>query len=613
MSGSVAGSEAASTAAAAPGAESASNDGSSSDLSASTVGTNGGDENRNSGGEESRGTSLAAVEVAFKAALIGLLKHQVGMLKEHRIDELTSQARDEAPLDAAENYVANYPFLIASIQVGLLLAYVFTGVGYYIKILFGFALLMLAVDQATLLYRHVKNPFAAGDGRYSKRGYFFLFLVLCAITPILVIFYKAGFNLWLLAVPSVAYNALRRTTRFIAEKKGYNPLETYRGVLFAASLAMLGVRFFIYDDKYSKGDILVIFFGIIALTGFAFTANSEEFMLFCLVGGTATAAIGINILIDHPCTVCAWESYENAQPIFSEYFGSSAAKPISQMWRILFDDDGYGIPQECGTCFETVSALHRAAQDTTKPFRDSYGAAVGAYEYFFGESDDVSLPASVEDIEVGDFENDITSDNLRKWNQWYNKLLDEEKVSLTNIESLFVAFASNITTCDGQEKLNEAVHNMMCNPTSRASGGPSPSEFLMQIQQPKFTGEASETGKPMNLSINELKRIIRADDMIKLGSPTCFMQNFVNVISPNLNVENEIMDPSNIAPIATETELKGEDISFLFPALYVPRTDEDRDPTGEGGDITEVRIIGRNFTLALFLWTPWHGRPFSYR
>ena len=581
---------------AAPGAESASNDGSSSDLSASTAGTNGADESRNSGAENYSGMSLAAVEVAFKTALIGLLQHQiefVAMLKEHRVDEersnvLTNQARGAAD---------NYPFLVASIQVGLLLAYFFTGAGYYFKILFGFALLVLVADQAKQLYRHVKNTFVKGKG-YSKRDYFFLFLMLCSVTPILLIFHKAGFNLWLLAVPSVAYNALQRITRFVVKKKGYGHLETYRGVLFGVSLAILGLRFFIYDDKYSKGDIFVIFFGIIALTGFAFTADSQEFMLFCLVGGTATAAIGINILIDHPCTVCAWESYENAQPIFSEYFGSSAAKPISQMWRILFDDDGYGIPHECGTCFETVSALHRAAQDTTKPFRDGYGAAVGAYEYFFGDSDDVSLPASVEEIEVGDFENDITSDNLRKWNQWYDNLLDEEKVSLSNIESLFVAFASNITTCDGQKKLNEAVHNMMCKSTSRASGGPSPSEFLMQIQQPKFTGEASETGKPMNLPINELKRIIRADDMVKLGSPTCFMQNFVNVLSPNLNVENEIMDPSNIAPIATETELKGEDISYLFPALYVPRTDEDRDPTGESGDITEVRIIG---TLAFFV------------
>ena len=105
----------------------------------------------------------------------------------------------------------------------------------------------------------------------------------------------------------------------------------------------------------------------------------------------------------------------------------------------------------------------------------------------------------------------------------------------------------------------------------------------------------------MNLSMNELKRVIRADDMTELGSPTCFMQVFVNALSPNMNVESEKMDPSNIAPIANEEQLRGADISFLFPALYVPRTDEDRDPTGKNGDVAEVRNADNVFFFLVSL------------
>lgn len=148
---------------AAPGAESASNDGSSSDLSASTAGTNGADESRNSGAENYSGMSLAAVEVAFKTALIGLLQHQiefVAMLKEHRVDEersnvLTNQARGAAD---------NYPFLVASIQVGLLLAYFFTGAGYYFKILFGFAL------QSKILEVPMRTVGSSGVNERQMRG-----------------------------------------------------------------------------------------------------------------------------------------------------------------------------------------------------------------------------------------------------------------------------------------------------------------------------------------------------------------------------------------------------------------------------------------------------------
>jgi len=550
---------------------------------------------------------------AVNIALTRILEHQidfVDVLNEHR-----NEHRQEGGIvDAARDAAQDSPYFLASIELVLLSAYFLTGAGYYFNVLFGLALAALVLHQAAQLYNHMKMEIAsmvaapregtaeseseaaaAGSGsqsgNYKRSSYALIFLLICAIVPVLLIFFKAGFNLWLLAIPSIAYNALLRITSIVAKGVEENRDGAFRKVLFAVASALLAVQLFFFDEHWGAGDFVVITFGLIAMAGFAFTAKTKEFMLFCLVGGTVVTAIGINILIDHPCTICAWDSFENSQPLFSDYFGSNAEKPISQMWRILVDDSGYGVPHECGTCFETISILHHATQDTAKPFLNSYKSAVGAYGYFFGDPEISSSPVSVEEVEVGDFEDSITSSNLRKWNQWYDGLLKQDGLSLSDVERFFVALASNITTCDGQGKLGDAVYHHLCKPTSRASGGPSPSEFLMQIQTPRFTGEASETGKPMSLTMGELKRIIGAGDMAKLGPPTCFMQVFVNALSPNMNIENEIMDPSNISPIANEFQLRGEDISFLFPAVYVPRTDEDRDPTGEGGDIVEVRIF----------------------
>lgn len=163
------------------------------------------------------------------------------------------------------------------------------------------------------------------------------------------------------------------------------------------------------------------------------------------------------------------------------------------------------------------------------------------------------------------------------------------------------ALAMGVSTEDGKELLADVTKEFLCSPSSRI--GPLPSDFLLNIERPRFTGESSGDGKPMNLTLSALKSIMRGDKVAELGPHVCFLVRLANLIPEDHSVLSTTMNPGNIAPVKNERLLKGKEVSFLYPSLYISKTDEDNDKDGSSGDVFEA-LLSLYVQLPMKDWEP---------
>jgi hypothetical protein len=62
------------------------------------------------------------------------------------------------------------------------------------------------------------------------------------------------------------------------------------------------------------------------------------------------------------------------------------------------------------------------------------------------------------------------------------------------------------------------------------------------------------------------------------------------MLSPDDTVLSLSMSAAKVAPVANESTLQGDDVGLLFPGLFVPKVDEDKDPEGSASGVTETLI-----------------------
>ena len=141
----------------------------------------------------------------------------------------------------------------------------------------------------------------------------------------------------------------------------------------------------------------------------------------------------------------------------------------------------------------------------------------------------------------------------------------------------------------GSELLANTTRDLLCHPSSRMTG-PVPSDFILSLRRPKFTGESTDNDSQMNVSMSALQRIMRGDAMSQLSPHVCFMARLAGLIPEDTSVLTDSISPGAVMPIANETKLLATDGAFLYPGLMITQTDEDKDRNGRTAAVVEALL-----------------------
>jgi len=183
----------------------------------------------------------------------------------------------------------------------------------------------------------------------------------------------------------------------------------------------------------------------------------------------------------------------------------------------------------------------------------------------------------------------LSPTEFRNMDKWYVDMR-KETAPKKDFEKFINALAKDAHEKLGSKFLSNMTHDFLCYPSARLNG-PKPSEFLKNLKNPRFTGEENVKGDgPMEIDFEKLVAIMRGDMMKSLQPDVCVMIRLASMLSPDETVLTLEMSAANVAEIAKETELGGHDAGLLFPGIYVPRIDEDKDPDGNAGDVLETLI-----------------------
>lgn len=183
----------------------------------------------------------------------------------------------------------------------------------------------------------------------------------------------------------------------------------------------------------------------------------------------------------------------------------------------------------------------------------------------------------------------LSPSEYRDMDDWYLRM--RRASAPKNAFKKFVhALAADVNSPEGRTLLRNMAADFLCYPTSRL-GGPRPSEYLQSLKFPRFTGEEDKEGDgAMDIDFDKLLAILRGDKMKVLPADVCAMIRLVSMLSTDDTVLSLAMSAAKVAPLANETALLGHDAALLFPGLYVPKVDEDKDPEGSASSVTETLI-----------------------
>jgi hypothetical protein len=252
----------------------------------------------------------------------------------------------------------------------------------------------------------------------------------------------------------------------------------------------------------------------------------------------------------------------------------------------LFAEEGK-TPQKCASCFLHLASYFQLvklipqrvkgsiAVDTFEKIDDL--AFLGDHVHQYAPSEYCTNEGSCPDVQDPKA---LSPTEFRILDEWYEKMRAETKPK-NALKDLLMALAADIDSQEGKKFLADAAHDILCYPISRMNG-PKPSEFIKNLEDPRWTGEENfPENRPMDIDFDKLVAIMRGDMMHSLPPDVCAMIRIASSLSVDETVLTHSMSAATIAPVANETMLKGEEhVSYLFPGLYIPKVDEDKDPKG---------------------------------
>jgi hypothetical protein len=382
-----------------------------------------------------------------------------------------------------------------------------------------------------------------------------------------------------------AHNGYGTVKRFFL---GGDDVFTSNGAL----LAVVVLAIIYMSDKYWTKIDEFAFFGFVltVMTSRLVTDCSSMgericYVLFLLV--ICVFAYIQNLVADHDCTFCM-ASFPNQ---VKQFVLPGPEQQFNDIWALF--DESTDTPRQCASCVLSVSGF------LVKYVNWFPNLVKGLHEDLFASFDDFAAVVSAlrqdPDEEVSSYPKiedplAISPAEARGLDEWYLSV-QEETAPKSTFSRLIRALAADDGDVKRREKVAHMMHDLLCYPRARSSG-PKPSEYLFKLKTPLFTGEENKPGDgPMKIDFEMLVSIMRGDMLKHLRPDVCAMLRLVDqAIQIDETVLTLSMNAATVALIANETALKGQDVSFLFPGLYVMKVDEDRDPNGSAAGMTEALI-----------------------
>ena len=366
------------------------------------------------------------------------------------------------------------------------------------------------------------------------------------------------------------------------------------------------------DESLTDLDFVVapIIFGLLWLACSRADTSlvTGRILLYVAVSFLCLAAFALNYIADHPCTSCLIQIpeivHKHLVPKPADNLAPQDASTANGLllWKTLITDES-PVSQQCAVCLSLFTGTYSWFSGTGILSNKYVSAKLEQYglhhlSLFTDDSEELA-PTCFDDtlssFSLEKFEGSIAQGKLRDLDDWYTEL--QKKSYPKGAPRRFVqALATGVSSELGSELLAATTRDALCYPYSRLSG-PTPSDFVLSLKRSRFTGESKSMEGPMNITMGSLQAIMRGDAMQKLGPHVCFMVRLAGLIPEDTNVLTDLISPGDIAPNFNESSLKGVDGAFLYPGLFIPMTDEDKDKDGESAAITEA-------LLSLFIKLP---------
>jgi hypothetical protein len=295
------------------------------------------------------------------------------------------------------------------------------------------------------------------------------------------------------------------------------------------------------------------------------------------------------------CSTFAFLGFDLATALTKKYVVPGPGQQRLDAWQLFMDEEK--TPQKCANCVFVISKclnkwvspvpewLKYLDEESFFDTLDDFARISHTKEHHetAGESCEDRFCPVVEDPTA------LSPAEFREIDEWYVAM--REATAPKDAFKKFVhALAADVNSKIGKQLLSDMTHDFLCYPASRING-PTPSEFLHNLRHPRFTGEEHKKGDgPMKIEFEKLVAILRGDKMKQLKPDVCAMIRLASMIPNDDTVLLREVSAARVAPIANETTLKGHDAGLLFPGLYVPKVDEDRDPKGSSSSVTETLI-----------------------
>lgn len=236
------------------------------------------------------------------------------------------------------------------------------------------------------------------------------------------------------------------------------------------------------------------------------STSGEKFLVYAIVMVITLSSMVSNELWDHPCVECAPLI---ARMVTENILPTSGLAGLTQhgnrAWHFFLEQE---VPQECVVCYSAIASATDIISDYRLAEDNFYSGSLEYERQFRG------------DVCIDDFEESVSSSKLRVMDEWYTDIT-ENSLSNKSGRQFIEGLAMGVSGGYGKELLGNATKDFLCSPSSRI--GPPPSDFLLRLNRPLFTGESSGDGKPMDISISALLAIIRGDTGAELGPHVCFL------------------------------------------------------------------------------------------
>ena len=153
--------------------------------------------------------------------------------------------------------------------------------------------------------------------------------------------------------------------------------------------------------------------------------------------------------------------------------------------------------------------------------------------------------------------------------RWYNDYsLRESKKYLQSSRGRLVETLAR----DGQvssSDLRDILNDLLCSPASRVDS-PDPAQFLVSLENPRFTGEETNIIGAGGLNMSDLQSIMRGDMLKKLGPSVCFMLRFSLFIPEDSGIERTpISSVLDAVSLMNETDMRAQDAAFDYPGTVL--------------------------------------------